>query len=84
MANADLPEEESSPGSSPSGWIGTRTTWPNDTFTVPPGRTADSPGASASGAGVPWGVAVTCGAGINCVGVAPDGQTHPVSLRSAP
>ena len=25
--------------------------------------------------GRPWGVAVTCGAGINCVGVAPDGRT---------
>ena len=26
-------------------------------------------------AATPWGVAVTCGAGINCVGVAPDGRT---------
>ena len=24
----------------------------------------------------PWGVGVTCGAGINCVGVAPDGREH--------
>jgi N-acetylglucosamine kinase-like BadF-type ATPase len=55
-----------------------------------PARTADgrlsSPARTAGGFILPakasraasghWGVAVTCGAGINCVGVAPDGRTH--------
>jgi N-acetylglucosamine kinase-like BadF-type ATPase len=36
----------------------------NDTFAVLRGGTDE-----------PWGVAVTCGAGINCVAVAPDGAT---------
>src|SRR5215469_15910031 len=36
----------------------------NDTFAVLRGGTEE-----------PWGVAVTCGAGINCVAVAPDGAT---------
>ena len=34
-----------------------------------------APGGLDTPRGRPWGVAVTCGAGINCVGVAPDGRT---------
>jgi N-acetylglucosamine kinase-like BadF-type ATPase len=37
---------------------------------------AERHGAERHGAERHWGVAVTCGAGINCVGVAPDGRTH--------
>ncbi|MDR0343800.1 MAG: ATPase [Nocardiopsaceae bacterium] len=70
MANADLPDEEERLTESlrAQGW--TRTTEVvNDTFAVlRAGLTpADGP--------APCGVAVTCGAGINCVGVAPDGRT---------
>ncbi len=69
MANADLPEEEAQLAAmlAAEGW-GASTEVANDTFAVlraglvlPAGR--------------PWGVAVTCGAGINCVGVAPDGRS---------
>ena len=69
MANADLPEEEEQLAAmlAAQGWS-VSTTVANDTFAVlraglvlPAGR--------------PWGVAVTCGAGINCVGVHPDGRT---------
>ena len=76
VANADLPEEEEQLAKAvrAGGWSET-TTVVNDTFAVlRAGLTADSPGASPSGSGVPWGVAVTCGAGINCVGVAEDGR----------
>ena len=62
MANADLPEEEDLLGEmlGAQGWSAT-TQVANDTFAVlRAGLTF--PGAS------PWGVAVTCGAGINCVG----------------
>lgn len=46
----------------------------NDTFAVL--RAGLPPEAAAPDGPIPhWGVAVTCGAGINCVGVAPDGQT---------
>jgi N-acetylglucosamine kinase-like BadF-type ATPase len=44
----------------------------NDTFAVLRAGLEDEDGAG----GCHWGVAVTCGAGINCVGVAPDGRTH--------
>ena len=69
MANADLPEEEERLTAmiGAAGWS-TTTEVANDTFAVlragletPRGR--------------PWGVGVTCGAGINCVGVGPDGRT---------
>jgi N-acetylglucosamine kinase-like BadF-type ATPase len=40
----------------------------NDTFAVL------RAGVHGSGQAPPWGVAVTCGAGINCVAVAPDGR----------
>jgi N-acetylglucosamine kinase-like BadF-type ATPase len=67
MANVDLPEEEERLAGAlrPEGLTLT-TEVVNDTFAV---LRAGLPG------GHRWGVAVTCGAGINCVGVAPDGQT---------
>jgi N-acetylglucosamine kinase-like BadF-type ATPase len=69
MANADLPEEEQLLGEMlrAEGWSAT-TQVANDTFAVLRAGLADPPAS-------PEGVAVTCGAGINCVGVAPDGQT---------
>jgi N-acetylglucosamine kinase-like BadF-type ATPase len=68
VANADLPEEEQQLGEAlrAQGWTDTVHV-ANDTFAV-----------LRAGLGGPaphWGVAVTCGAGINCVGVAPDGRT---------
>jgi N-acetylglucosamine kinase-like BadF-type ATPase len=68
MANADLPEEEELLGAmlGEQGWSAT-TQVANDTFAVLRAGLTDQ--------GSPWGVAVTCGAGINCVGVAPDGRT---------
>jgi N-acetylglucosamine kinase-like BadF-type ATPase len=68
VANADLPEEERQLREvlRAQGW--TRTTHvANDTFAVLR--------AGLDGPGPHWGVGVTCGAGINCVGVAPDGRT---------
>jgi N-acetylglucosamine kinase-like BadF-type ATPase len=69
MANADLPEEEQRLAGliTAAGWS-TTTEVANDTFAVLRAG-LDTP------RGRPWGVAVTCGAGINCVGVAPDGRT---------
>ncbi len=69
MANADLPEEEERLAAmiAAAGWS-TTTQVANDTFAVLRAG-LDTP------RGQPWGVAVTCGAGINCVGVAPDGRT---------
>ena len=72
VANADLPEEEEQLARAirAGGWSET-TTVVNDTFAVlRAGLTAGAP----DGPGRPWGVAVTCGAGINCVGVAEDGR----------
>jgi N-acetylglucosamine kinase-like BadF-type ATPase len=68
VANADLPEEEVRLTEllSAQGWTGT-TRVANDTFAVLR--------AGLDGPGPYWGVAVTCGAGINCVAVAPDGRT---------
>jgi N-acetylglucosamine kinase-like BadF-type ATPase len=68
MANADLPEEEELLGEmlGAQGWSAT-TQVANDTFAVLRAGLTDPVS--------PWGVAVTCGAGINCVGVAPDGRT---------
>jgi N-acetylglucosamine kinase-like BadF-type ATPase len=68
VANADLPEEELQLGEAlrAQGWTET-TQVANDTFAVLR--------AGLDGPGPHWGVAVTCGAGINCVGVAPDGRT---------
>ncbi|HEY2521699.1 MAG TPA: BadF/BadG/BcrA/BcrD ATPase family protein [Streptosporangiaceae bacterium] len=72
VANADLPEEEEQLATAirAGGWSQS-TTVVNDTFAVlRAGLDADS----LDGSGRPWGVAVTCGAGINCVGVAADGR----------
>jgi len=68
VANADLPEEERELDDAlrAEGWCDT-TQVANDTFAVLR--------AGLDGPGPHWGVAVTCGAGINCVGVAPDGRT---------
>jgi N-acetylglucosamine kinase-like BadF-type ATPase len=69
LAGADLPEEEEqlTDALNSQGWSPT-TVVVNDTFAVL--RAGLSPAAGERA----WGVAVTCGAGINCVGVAPDGQ----------
>jgi N-acetylglucosamine kinase-like BadF-type ATPase len=63
LAGADLPAEEAEIGTALAarGWTDT-TTVRNDTFAL-----------LRAGATRPWGVAVVCGAGINCVGVGPDG-----------
>ena len=86
VANADLPEEEEEMAAAlrARGWSETTEVF-NDTFAVlraglvTPAAAGSPPGAAGSpgpgGPGQPhWGVAVTCGAGINCVGVAPDGR----------
>ena len=68
-ANADLPEDEQRLAGmlAAQGWTETVAV-ANDTFAVLRAGLVDP---QAGG----WGVAVTCGAGINCVGVAPDGRT---------
>ena len=84
VANADLPAEEEQLAAAirAGGWSET-TTVVNDTFAVlraglttgsPDGSSDGSLNGSLNGSGHPWGVAVTCGAGINCVGVAEDGR----------
>jgi len=69
LAGADLPEEEEqlTEALNGQGWS-LSTAVVNDTFAVLRAGLSPVPGERA------WGVAVTCGAGINCVGVAPDGQ----------
>jgi N-acetylglucosamine kinase-like BadF-type ATPase len=64
MAGADLPQEEQeiAVAFAAQGWSQT-TAVLNDTFAL-----------LRAGATRPWGVAVVCGAGINCVGVGPDGR----------
>jgi len=66
LANADLPEEEEELAAAvlAAGWSPTSTVI-NDTFAILRAGLRDEPH---------WGVAVVCGAGINCVGVAPDGR----------
>jgi N-acetylglucosamine kinase-like BadF-type ATPase len=75
VANADLPEEEErlAVALRALGWSAT-TQVANDTFAVLRAGLdpAVLPGAAR---GERWGVAVTCGAGINCVGVDPGGRT---------
>jgi N-acetylglucosamine kinase-like BadF-type ATPase len=68
VANADLPEEELELAEAvrAEGWSDTVEV-ANDTFAVLRAGVDDR--------GPHWGVGVTCGAGINCVGVAPDGRT---------
>ena len=64
LAGADLPEEEAMLGAAllSRGWSESAVAL-NDTFAVLRGGVEE-----------PWGVAVTCGAGINCVAVAPSGE----------
>ncbi len=64
LAGADLPEEEAALQAAVAarGWAG-RATVGNDTFAI-----------LRAGTDRGWGIAVTCGAGINCVGVDPDGR----------
>jgi len=64
IAGADLPMEEEAlqDAIAQQGWAG-RTAVNNDTFAVLRAGTERG-----------WGVAVVCGAGINCVGVSPDGH----------
>ncbi|MER6215572.1 N-acetylglucosamine kinase [Streptomyces sp. NPDC001272] len=65
LANADLPAEERELAGAVAarGW-GTATEVRNDTFAL-----------LRAGVDRPRGVAVVCGAGINCVGMLPDGRT---------
>ncbi|MGW4114344.1 N-acetylglucosamine kinase [Actinosynnema sp. NPDC004786] len=66
LAGADLPREEDDLRAAieARGWSAT-TVVGNDTFALLRAGTSDG-----------IGVAVVCGAGINCVAVAPDGRTH--------
>ncbi|KPI18022.1 ATPase BadF/BadG/BcrA/BcrD type [Actinobacteria bacterium OV450] len=68
LANADLPVEERQLAEAigARGW-GAATAVYNDTFAILR--------AGLSGTEPPRGVAVVCGAGINCVGMRPDGRT---------
>jgi N-acetylglucosamine kinase-like BadF-type ATPase len=68
LANADLPEEEAEHAAAvqAQGWSPTATVV-NDTFAILRSGLPD-------GTEPHWGVAVVCGAGINAVGVAPDGR----------
>jgi N-acetylglucosamine kinase-like BadF-type ATPase len=68
LAGADLPEEEADLGAliQQQGWAATSSVV-NDTFAVLRAGLED--------AGRHWGIGVVCGAGTNCVGVAPDGRT---------
>jgi N-acetylglucosamine kinase-like BadF-type ATPase len=65
LANADLPveEEQLAAALEARGW-GTSVDVRNDTFAI-----------LRAGIAEPRGVAVVCGAGINCVGMRPDGRT---------
>ncbi|WP_407564955.1 N-acetylglucosamine kinase [Streptomyces sp. 184] len=69
LANVDLPVEERTVGAAleARGW-GRTVAVHNDTFALL--RAGLPPGAE------PRGVAVVCGAGINCAGLLPDGRTH--------
>jgi N-acetylglucosamine kinase-like BadF-type ATPase len=77
VANADLPGEEERVCATlrAQGWTLTTSVF-NDTFAVLRAGLADGTGPAGHRVDQHWGVAVTCGAGINCVGVAPDGRTH--------
>jgi N-acetylglucosamine kinase-like BadF-type ATPase len=73
VANADLPQEQEALVAAlrAQGWTQT-TTLVNDTFAVLRAGLTEGPAAP----GQPrWGVGAVCGAGINCVGIAPDGRT---------
>jgi N-acetylglucosamine kinase-like BadF-type ATPase len=68
LAGADLPVEEADLSRlvQSLGWSDTSAVV-NDTFAVLRAGLSDD--------GPHWGIGVVCGAGINCVGVAPDGRT---------
>jgi N-acetylglucosamine kinase-like BadF-type ATPase len=68
LANADLPEEEDELAAAvqAQGWSPSATVV-NDTFAILRSGLTDTDQPH-------WGVAVVCGAGINAVGVAPDGR----------
>jgi len=70
LAGADLPEEEAmlTAAIGRQGWSHSAAV-ANDTFAVLRAGLTPAEGEPA------WGIAVTCGAGINCVGVAPDDRT---------
>lgn len=72
VANVDLPDDERQLEQmlADQGWTQT-TLVANDTYAVLRAGLDDVP---AAGADRLWGVAVTCGAGINCAGMAPDGR----------
>jgi N-acetylglucosamine kinase-like BadF-type ATPase len=74
LANADLPEEEAEHAAAveAQGWSPDATVV-NDTFAILRSGLADRV-EGREGAQPHWGVAVVCGAGINAVGVAPDGR----------
>jgi N-acetylglucosamine kinase-like BadF-type ATPase len=79
LAGADLPEEEADLLAlvQSLGWSVTSAVV-NDTFAVLRAGLTDevnSVGSAQAGAGRHWGIGVVCGAGTNCVGVAPDGRT---------
>jgi N-acetylglucosamine kinase-like BadF-type ATPase len=73
VANVDLPADERKLEQllADQGWTST-TLVANDTFAVLRAGLDDVP---AAGAERLWGVGVTCGAGINCAGMAADGRT---------
>jgi N-acetylglucosamine kinase-like BadF-type ATPase len=72
LANADLPEEEVEHAAAvqAQGWSATATVI-NDTFAILRAGLADGREPHSA---PHWGVGVVCGAGINAVGVAPDGR----------
>ncbi len=73
VANVDLPEDERRLERMLADEHWTESTLvANDTFAVLRAGLDDVP---AGGADRLWGVGVTCGAGINCAGLAPDGRT---------
>jgi N-acetylglucosamine kinase-like BadF-type ATPase len=74
LAGADLPAEEASLTAAllRQGWSRSAVAM-NDTFAVLRAGLSGIAGGSGTD-GPPCGVAVTCGAGINCVAVAPDGR----------
>ena len=78
LAGADLPEEEAELGAAvqAQGWSVTSAVV-NDTFAVLRAGLDDASPQSSGGRiqGQHWGIGVVCGAGMNCVGVAPDGRT---------
>ena len=74
LAHADLPEEETEHATAVQAhrWSESATVV-NDTFAILRAGLPDT-AAGPQGSGAHWGVAVVCGAGINAVGVAPDGR----------